>query len=226
MKSALYSLILLLRQGNDILREQGVISFVNRTFSFLARPFFNYQVFYMYEEVLDNTEATEFTPRTQTVSLRIISTPEDVDELIAEGFDFSHYRDTNQLKKRLNMGAVLFCAFVQRELAHISLVAMSKNSQWDAGLAPFAVDYQSEAYVGATETNPKYRGVGICPYVYSKIYQFLKEKGRSKAKFTTNKGNVAFQRAQDKLGSRVSAEGRLLKILLWKSWKEKPIRGV
>lgn len=88
------------------------------------------------------------------------------------------------------------------------------------------LDFRSEVCLGSTNTYPKYRGLGIYTYVYSEIYKFLKEKGWSKARFSSRTDNTAVQKAQAKLASRIYARGRYLRLLQRKVWKEEPIEKI
>jgi hypothetical protein len=54
--------------------------------------------------------------------------------------------------------------------------------------------------------------------------QFIGERGKVATKGAIATGNIANQRVNAKLGLRIYAEARYLRILWWKSWKEKPLR--
>ena len=215
----------LFRRSKEILQREGLLPLIKRAFLFSVRSlvgfFFSYGNYYIYEKTLNGMTESEFTPKIQNPTLKILYTPMEVDELIAEGFDFSSYSNIENLKERLGKGAILFCVFIGRYLAHTSWVAMSEESKRDIDILPFAVNFQSEVCIGSAVTYPKYRRAGIYTYVYSEIYRFLKEKGWCKAKFSVKIDNIAPQKAQAKLGSGIIAEGRYLKLLWWKSWKEK-----
>jgi len=212
----------LFRRARYIVQSEGFVPFIKRALLFLKRFFFYSQIYYIYEKTL-NGSGVEFMPKTQNVTLKVIFRPSQLDELIAEGFDISPYPDDkNGLKKMLNKGAILFCVFVHQELAHANFALISNEAKRIWYPSSFVVDYQGgEVSTGGAFTVPKYRGAGFYTYVCSQIYQLLTEKGFSKVVFTTSKDNIAAQKAHTKLGTRLCGEGRLLEILLWKSWKEK-----
>ena len=62
---ALDSPILLFRKGKDILRDEGVIAFIKRTFLFLIRPLFRRETYYIYEKDLNGLDEAEFRPKIQ-----------------------------------------------------------------------------------------------------------------------------------------------------------------
>ncbi len=210
---------ILLKKAKVILQEEGVIPFIKRAFSFFRTFLFNYKTCYIYENTLDGPR---FTPKTQDVNLKILSTPQELDELIANGFDLS-YQDINDLKKKISQGAIPFCAFVKQDLAHITWVALAEESKREIDPFPFKIDWQNEACSGLSGTTPNYRRMGIYSYVYSEIFRFLKEKRRSKDKFRIDKDNIASHNALVKLGSEIYAEGRTLKVLWRKFYKERPL---
>lgn len=145
--------------------------------------------------------------------LRIISRVEDFNELLTGGFDLLWYEiSVQECKERLGKGATLFCALVDRDVAHVSWSGTTRKSYSD--FYSFPIDYGYEASIGGTMTAPKYRGKGIYTYVYSQIFQYLREKGYSKCVFETQKDNIAIHKAQAKLGSSIWGEGQHLRLLL------------
>lgn len=206
------------------MQTEGLPAFVRRAFLFVVRSFFSYGNYYIYEKTLNDANELQFTPKIQNCNLKILSTPEEVDELIAEGFHINAYLAISETKARISRRAILFCVFVGKELAHRSWVTMSNETRMD--MLPYAVDFRSEVCLGSTDTYPKYRGLGIYTYVYSEIYKFLKEKGWSKARFSSRTDNTAVQKAQAKLASRIYARGRYLRLLQRKVWKEEPIEKI
>jgi GNAT superfamily N-acetyltransferase len=216
---------ILFRRSEEILQRDGLLPFIKRAFLFSLKSLvrsFRYGNYYIYEKTLNEMNEFKFTPKIQNVILKIICIPTEVDDLIAEGFDINSYLPTDELKTRINKRAILFCVFVGKELAHTSWVALDNKANMDP--VPFEIDWQNEACLGPSYTNPKYRGLGVYTFVMSKIYKFLKEKGWLKAKFTVNKKYIAPQKAHAKLGTKIVGEARHLKLLLWEFWRVKPLK--
>lgn len=226
---------ILLGRAKNIWQEEGVVSLIKRAFLFLI----GYQSCYVYEKDLNEPSNADFTPRIQDFTLKLISAPQQIGELVAEGFDFSSApnivnfnpeRKVNEIsvenfnvKARLDQGGgVLFCGFVDKALVHTNWIAMSKKANMDPYL--IKVDWRNEATMGPSNTNPEYRGLGIKTHVRSQMYQFLKEKARAKGRGTFDKRNIAQHKSEAKLGSKIVGEGRRFKILFWRFCTVKPIK--
>ena len=213
-----------LRRGKYVLQKEGLIPFTKRGFLFLAWCLFNYRTYYVLEKILSEENEVEFKSRIKDLAVKIISTNEQIDGLLANGCDLGSYSNLETLRQRVNVGAVVFCAFVGKELAHTSCVATTKQANESIFGFPLRVDFsKNEASLGPVETSTKYRRLDICTHVYSKIFLFLRQGGKTVVRSTTRKSNVAGRGAFAKFGTKIYAEGRYLKILSWKSWKEKPI---
>ena len=85
------------------------------------------------------------------------------------------------------------------------------------------VDHSNnEANVGFSWTNPKYRLMGFGKHGSFKRRQFALGKGKTVIRGSIRKSNIASQALGAKTRRRY-AESRYLKILWWKSVKEKPL---
>lgn len=218
------SLRLKYKTGKYNLQKEGLIPFIKQGFSFLAWCFFRYQTFYLYEMTLNEASEVEPAPRIQNFTFEIISTKQQVDDLVAEGFDFGSYSNLHTFRKRLNAGAVAFCIFVGKELASVDYVAMTEQAKNSLTQLPQAVDFlNNETYSGPSETKRKYRRMGFHDYRVSQLSLFLRQRGKTVDRYAIDKSNVAAQKAMAKFAPRIYAEGRYLKLLWWKSRKEKPI---
>ena len=219
----------LFRRSEEILQREGLLPFIKRAFLFsvryLVRFFFSYGNYYIYEKTLNEMTEFEFTPKTQNPTLKILYTPMEVDELIAEGFDFSSYSNIENLKEGLSKGAMLFGVFIGRELAHTSWVAMNNATAIYDPLFQ-KMNYRDAGYIGPCNTNQVYRGIGLYPYALTQICKLLKEKGKSKALINTAKSNSSSIRGIIKAGFEISGEARYLKLLFWEFWKERQTKGV
>jgi len=204
------------RRAKITLQTDGLLSLLKHAL-FFRGTYFLYQVNPV--EALKERNETDFVPKIQNFTLKTLSTLKQADELAAHG-----YRISSADRTRLAEGQTALCSFVERELAHIMWAAMTEEAKNGAEMLPFKVDFsKNEACGGWTWTNPKYRGMGICTYVGIKRLQFLKDRGIVEFRSFVNKDNVAAQRTLDKLGHKKYAEGRYLRILGWKHWKEKPL---
>ena len=205
-----------------ILRTEGLLSLLRQGFAFLAGCIFRYETYYLHEIRLEGGSEADFMPRIQDFTLKVVSTNQQADELVTDGFKF-RYSDGIR-RERLDKGTIAFCIFIGEELAHIGWLAMNEEAQKSIVSFPFQVDFPNkEVFIGGVWTNPKYRGKGLHTYGLFKRLQFLKERGTTVSRGAVDTRNVASQRVNAKFGCNYYAEARYLKLLWWESWEEKAL---
>ena len=200
-----------------ILKTEGLISLLKRGFRFLVEYCFHYRTFYLYETTLKDFQTlneTDFKPKIDNFTLKIVHTNQEADRLEAEGFEFRS--STTNSRQLLDKGGIAFCFFVGRELANTGWLFMNQHAMDSRQRVDFSND---EALGGLSWTNPKYRRMGLHQYGTFKRRQFVFSKGKTVCRADIDKSNITSQRITFKLG-RKYGEGRYLKILWWKSWKE------
>jgi hypothetical protein len=203
------------------LQVEGLLSLLTSGTAYLVGQFFKYETYYLYEHTLAERNEADFMPKIQDFTFKIVSTKQQADELAA-GLNFDSHLIT--ARRRLDKGAIAFCVCVDRELAHIGWVALSKEAKNAIDSLPYHIDFSNkQAWTGATWTNPKYREKGLMAYGYFKRFQFLKERGIKSSRNAVDVGNIVSQKVHAKFSPKVYAKARYLKILSWKSWKETPL---
>jgi len=226
----MYRLAVLLNRAEHIFQTEGLAPLLRRGIAFLVGCFFQYGIYYLYEFAMNEFAVrewneAEFAHRIQNFNLKVVSTNQQADELAAEGLDFRSY--VINARRRLDRGAIAFCLFFDGDLAYIGWLAMTEEAKESLTEFPCQVDFSNnEAYTGGIETNPKYRGMGamgLMGHGYFKMGQFLKERGIVIARGVATRNGIAPRRAYARIGPKLYAEARYLKILWWKSWKEKPL---
>jgi len=211
------------RRGKYILQHEGWLSFLKQGFSFVRNFFFSYGDYYIYERELSGPSETEFTPKIPDCTLKVVSTAEELDKLIVEGYDFKMMN----FKPTLRKGALAFCVFVGQELAHVTWVAPNKETKRQIDHLPFKVNFEAgEVCSGASFTDPAHRGKGLFSCVYSYIFPHLAKEGIVKDKFTIEVSNIASQKTLAKFNPTSTGRGRYLRILWWQSWRETPIKEI
>ena len=161
-------------------------------------------------------------PRLQNLTVHIVSTNQQADELAARGFDCRSYYV--YARRRLDKGAIAVCTFVKQELASIVWVAMTGEAKKTIDSHPYHVDFvHKEACTGGTQTIPKYRRKGLMKYGYYKVFQLLGEQGIMTSRNAVRTSNIASQKAHAKFDYRIYARARYLRILWRQFWKETPI---
>ena len=216
----------MLRRAKDIFQTEGLAPLLRRGFNFVRGWFFGYGHYYLYKHTIEERNESDFMPRIDDFSVNIICSNKEADELAeATGFDFR--RRFVKDKNRLDKGAIAFCVFVGKELAHIGWVALSEEAKKTIDPLPYKVDFaNNEACTGGTLTIPEYRGKGLMVYGYYRRFQFLKEKGVVASRNAVSTSNIASQRAHAKFEPKIYAEARYLKLLWWRFWKERPCHSI
>jgi len=195
---------------------------LRRGFVFLAGYSFRYENYYLYEHTLEERDEADFLPKVQDFTFKIITTRQQADELVAAGIDFGSHA-LNE-KGGLDKGAVAFCFFINGELAHLGWVAMNEEAKNTFVSLPYQVNFSGkQGCTGSSWTHPRYRGRGLMVYCYFKRLQFLWERGFRSSRNIVGMTNAISRRAQIRLGPRMYAKARYLKILWWDSWRETPL---
>lgn len=196
----------LMSKAKRILHEEGFLALFKRLLLFLKKSLFLYYDFDIYESALD---PPHMTCEVDDLTIRVITRPEEIDQLesdqlVAEGIRISRNKEV------LSMGAILFCAFVGKELAHVTEVFIGRRAH---EIYPLSRAMQYGYTVGlAGRTAPKYRRKGINVYARSKVLQYLREKGISRA-WDVQNGNIAARNAVLKLGYYFWGKGYRLRLL-------------
>jgi len=159
--------------------------------------------------------------RIQDFAFELVPTSRRLDELAAQGFEFGI--QGIRARKMLDKGALMFCIFVAKELSCVHWAATTREAMDSLIKVHCKVDLQNnEVYLGWSETTPKYRYLGLSQYLISEKMKLFKTMGKTTGKWIVAKSNLASQGLTTKIGGKVYAEARYLRILWWKSWKEKP----
>jgi len=223
-------LAVLFTKAGHILRTEGPAALLRRGAVFLswpvkrlARRAFDYRIVYLYEHTIKERPETDFLPAMQDYTFHIITTNQQADELADHGFQDlrKHWRTARQ---GLEAGAIVFCVFVGRELAHVGWLAMNNKAKNTFDSLPYCVGFSSnEACTGGTWTWPKYRGKGLMKYSYFKRFQYLWEKGIKTSRNAVGVDNVASQKVHAKFNPRIYARARYLRVGKWYLKKESPV---
>jgi hypothetical protein len=209
----------------DILNREGFTGLVHRGLTLPARRHWlgmRYEARYYYEHTMRERNHLEFMPSRREFTLHVVRTSQQADVLEADGYEFRSYQ--SKASKGLDIGAIAFCIFIQRELAHIGWIALTEEAKPYVDDWPFKVDFANkEACTGATLTIPKYRGCGFMKYGYYERFEFLRQMGVVKSRNSAGIYNTASHHVHAKFGPRIYAKARYLRILGLESWKESPL---
>ncbi len=215
----------LFARAKHVYRTDGWVSLLRRALLLALQLLFVHRVYYLYASVLEHDQSLKddsLTPPFDDVSHMILSTSEEVDDLEARGYEFRSL--IHDARARLDAGARASCVFVGKELANIVWVAMTQPARDSLKGPPFRVDFAArECWTGDAWTNPKYRRAGLFSYNDIKSRRQQYEQGIRVSKWAVGTNNTPTRRISSRIGAKVSAEGRFLRILWWKSWTEMPL---
>jgi hypothetical protein len=212
----------LFMRARVIFQSEGLVPLLVKGIQYLSGHLFHHGNYYLYKHDIKERSEFEFMPKIKNFTFRIISSNEQAAELAADNVDICSL--SLNTRRGLDKGAVAFCVFVGRELAHIGWVAMTREAKNTFDPLPYHVDFSNgEACTGGTVTLPKYRGNGLMAYGYFQRFRFLRERGILISRNAVARNNVISQRVHAKFNPEIHAKASYLKILLWKYWKEVPI---
>ena len=215
----------LLDDARRVYRTGGMMHLLGRTVAFIGYCLFQHRRYWLYSEPVpgypDLTEA-DFFPRIDGLTWKAVSSNQEADELEAQGFEFRSL--VPNAKERLDRGAVALCIFVGSELGNMAWVATTEEARDCMGESPYRVDFANhESCWGGIWTNPKYRRLGLRRYARFKLDEFLLSVDVVRSRGAILKSNTAAIRSRPAHFPPPYAEGRLLRILWCKSWKERPL---
>ena len=212
----------LINRTKEVYRLEGLFPLLRRVFAYLRENSFCRGTYFLYEHHIIERDETEFMPKIDNFTFRILENVREIDELKLQGINLKPH--TANVRQWLEIGAVAFCVFKDNELIHVGWVVLTKKAKEQLEPFPYHVDFlNNEACTGGTWTKPNYRGRGLMGYSYFKRFQFLKEKGICTSRNVVAIKNIASQRAHAKFQPRIYAKAHFLRLLSWKSWREVPI---
>jgi len=211
-----------LARAKDTLRREGLATLLRRGLG----VFFYQDVYYLHRRDLHlagQMNEADYLPRIEGFTFSVVSTNEEADEL-AESMGQDFRTGFFNARKSLDNGAVAFCAFVNREIAHVSWAALTERARRTLFDVPLRADFSDgECCVGRSETVAEYQGKGLMTYVTYRMYRFRIENGIRTERLATASGNSAARWMAAKFESETYGRARFRKLLWWKSWREMPI---
>jgi len=207
-----------------IISKEGLASLFKRAFMYLIHKIIIHETYFLIEDSIKDIDADPdiFVPDIANLNYRFIKTNQEADKVADEFSDFrlSHHN----ARERLDKGAVALCIFIGSDLAYIVWVATTEAAKKTFNDIPYKVNFNNGEVVGGSEsTMPQYRRKGLSTYGHLLKDRFLKDMGVTKKHAAISKTNLISMQAKSGFGHKVYAEGRYLKILGWKIWKETQI---
>jgi len=215
----------LVTRAKQIYQSDGFVPLLRRAVAFAVGLLFFRRSYLIYVDPLKKLQPpneADLMPKIGNHSSKAASSNQEADDLAAQGFEFRS--QVPSARERLDKGAIALCTFVGRELACIEWVTLSQQACDAMGQPPYSVDFsKKEAWSGGLWTNPKYRRMGFRRYSSFKTLEFLLGRGIRTTRTAIATDNVAAHRSRPRFLPGPVTEGRYLRVLWWKSWKEKPL---
>jgi hypothetical protein len=212
-------------KARRVYHAEGLKPLTREAAVFATGLLFLHQTYYVCANITENVERLSeatLTPKVDDFTLEIVSSNQQAEALEARGFVFRSQVDN--ATERLEKGAIAFCIFVGGELANVAWLATTQQAQDSLNEPPVSVDYAgNEAYTGSAWTHPKHRQAGLHSYSTFKRMEFSLRNGIARNLYVVGKKNLAPQAADARFGNVRYGEARLLKVLWWKSWRERPL---
>ena len=215
----------MLARTRRVYRTDGLLSLCRQAGAYLLSRLFDYQTYYLSVARTDDVPDLDdgsFMPRADDFTLKVVRTNEEADELEARGFEFRS--SSLDSRERLDKGAIASCLFLGRQLGHIGWAATTREAKDSLHEPPLEMEFSgTEGYRGATWTDPRCRRMRLGIYTMLEGRRLLRDSGVTLVRTAIAKKNVPTQRMMVKFSPIFYGEGRYLRILWWKQWREKPL---
>ena len=178
--------------------------------------------FYLFRHTIVKRNIEDFMPSIRNFKEFMLQDIKEMGALEAKGYKFISRRKSTEIA--LINGVIVFCVFVNKELAHVGKLALTENAKRYVDNLPFKVDFnQKEACTGGTWTSPKFRGKGLMKYGYYQRFEFLRGLEITTSRNAVNISNMASRRAHEKFNPEIYGEAKSRRLFfIFKFWNEKP----
>jgi hypothetical protein len=209
-----------LNRARYILENEGAISLLRRTFSYLASHIFFYDEYYLLRLSTGELNEADFLPRTEDFTFKLINSNEVADDWAKQtGFDFRE--QILHARRHLDAGAIAFCTFVPNCLASIIWAGFNQKAKDSLQQEPYNVNFsERQGCMAGGETAPQYRGERLNAYAWFRMIQYMKEQDITMLIGLV--GTDKLFKLHTKFPMKIYAKARYVKFLRWQYWKETP----
>ena len=198
----------LIRRGVEHTRKVGLLSAFERFLTIVLGIVYSRTEYHVFDRRLYQYPQNKFHLDERFV-LRIIEEREQYRILLAAGCDLSIMPEDMIVDKLLDRGAVLVCILDGNDLAHSSWIGLSgKSAIFDSIFS--RIDFGNVAYLGASNTYPAYRGMGLYPHALIEALRFVRAKGKLHAFINSRDDNSSSIRGICK--AEFAARLRIIKV--------------
>ena len=122
----------------------------------------------------------------------------------------------DQINEGLERQAKAFCIFVDKNLVHITWLALNNESKKFVDDWPMKIDWSNTGVWGLAYTHPNFRKNGFYQYTHKQIQKFLLSKNIKFNRFTIKKRNIPSISAMSKFKPKNIAKGYSFHLLKFK----------
>jgi hypothetical protein len=211
--------------AKTIFKEEGLFSLIKRGLVFIAG--YENKTFFLYEcKIRKHDKANEkiFLPRPKNYCLKIISSSEQIEDLIDEGFDISYIAGDRRFELK-KPGSLEFLLFVEKELAAIGLIAITAEAKNSFNPQRYKVDFtHGEVCGGAVFTVPGFMAKNLVTFLVYSGCEYLAQTDTKVLKCIIETKNTTMQKIFKKVYSdcQTCTRAHYLKIFGFKIWREHP----
>lgn len=222
IKSKVQRLII---EAKTIFKEDGPVNLIKRGLVFITC--YENKTFFLYEcKIQQHDKANEkvFLPRPKNYCLKIISSKEQIEDVIREGFDISYIAGDRRFKL-INKNFLEFLVFVEKELAAIGLIAITEEAKNTFNPQRYKVDFANgEVCGGAVFTIPRFMAKNLVTYLVYSSCEYLAQTDKKVLKSIIETKNTTMQKIIKKVypDCQVSTRAHYLRIFGLKFWRERP----
>ncbi len=214
---------ILIARARRILKDEGITVLFKRALLYLRQNLFVFYRLNLYEHTLQAMNEVEYMPKIEGFTHRLISSNKQADEIAGQGFeDLRQCPILVDARRCLDKGAIAFCVYAGKELAHTGFVAMDEEAKKTFDIVPYKVDFaHGQACTGGTVTLPKYRGKGLMAYSYFKRLELLRQKGYRTTRNAIACNNLASRKVHERFPHRIYAAASIVRIAGMTFYREK-----
>lgn len=175
------------------------------------------------EFMLTDLGDMRLAPPVAGLEVHVIECEDDADRLVLEGFEDFRLA-VRAARRRLESGAVAFCAHVDGTLAHVAWIALSEEAKQSFDVLPYRVAFdKGEGCSGGSWTFPRYRRRGIYRHVLGRRLAYLQSHGCTLCRNATVVDNMPSRRGQEVFPHRIISRARVRRLFGRIRWAEYPL---
>lgn len=209
-----------LLRARAVMRQEGLVALIEA----VAREYaIDRRDYLLYQHHHRQWPEGCFRPRLKWFEERFVADNEEADLLALDHEDFRTI--TRAANQGLESGAVAFCVYVGREVAHVAWLATSDRARAAMDRLGYEVHFdEGEAWTGAAWTAPPYRSNGLLTYSCHRRFEYLLNLGFETSRAAVERTNAGSHRATMRFEPCIYAVGRHWRVFGRRWWSQREAR--